>query len=213
MEETGFGRFGAITVAALVAVLAACSGNRSTGSTAPVPTPVTAGLPATEQPATVVGEAQTDAEATIQSIDAKTRSVTLRTADGRTEVVQVQPDVDLTRLKKGDVVLLSAYQRLSVKALPPGTAPLGVVREAAMARSQPGQQPGRAVAEVTKVVSEVAAIDLVNNTVTLRGADGALQTLSVKNPENQQKLKTLRPGDLVEINLLEVVAVGLKPRT
>jgi Cu/Ag efflux protein CusF len=204
----GLGRFGAITVAALVAALAACSGNRSTESTAPVPTAV----PATEQPATVVGEAQTDAEATIQSIDAKTRSVTLRTADGRTEVVQVQPDVDLAKLKKGDVVMLSAYQRLSVKALPPGAAPLGVVREAAMARSQPGQQPGRAIAEVTRVISEIAAIDLVNNTVTLRGADGALQTLSVKNPENQQKLKTLKPGDLVQIDLLEVVAVGLKPK-
>lgn len=209
MGGTDFGRMRAITVAAILATLAACSGNRSSDTAAPAP----AAVPATEQPATVVGESYVDAEATIQSIDAKNRTVTLRRADGSAEVVKVQPDLNLAKLRKGDVVMLTGYQRLSVKALPPGAAPVGVVREAAMAKSQPDQQPGRAVAEVTRVVAEVTAIDLVNSAVTLRGADGALQTLMVKNPENQQKLRTLKPGDLVQIDLLEVVTVGLKPRT
>ena len=120
--------------------------------------------------------------------------------------------MDLTRLKKGDVVIVGAYQRLSVMALPAGSAPLGMIREARMAKSEPGATPGRAVAEVTRVISEVAAIDLANNTVTLRAADGRLRTLDVKNPDNQRKLKTLKVGDLVQIEFAEAVAVRLKPK-
>jgi Cu/Ag efflux protein CusF len=193
-------------LAAMAAGLTGC-GSES-GRTASAPTAV----PATAQPETVVGEAYAETEATIEAIDAKTRNVTLRAADGKTQTVQAPVDVDLTVLKKGDVVILGAYQRVSVRALSPGSAPLGVTREVAAARSQPGETPGRVLAEATRVVSEVTAIDLVNNRVTLKGADGLARTLDVKNPENQRKLQTLKVGDLVEIDFIEAVGVELKPR-
>lgn len=62
------------------------------------------------------------------------------------------------------------------------------------------------------MISEVAAIDIANNTVTLRAADGRLRMLDVKNPDNQRKLKTLKVGDLVQIEFAEAVAVTLKPK-
>ena len=194
-------------LAAMAAGLTGC-GSES-GRTASAPTAV----PATAQPETVVGEAYAETEATIEAIDPKTRTVTLRAADGKTQTVQAPVDVDLTVLKKGDVVILGAYQRVSVRALSPGSAPLGVTREVAAARSQPGETPGRVLAEATRVVSEVTAIDLANNRVTLKGADGLARTLDVKNPENQRKLQTLKVGDLVEIDLIEAVGVELKPRS
>ncbi len=194
-------------LAAMAAGLTGC-GSES-GRTASAPTAV----PATAQPETVVGEAYAETEATIEAIDAKTRNVTLRAADGKTQTVQAPVDVDLTVLKKGDVVILGAYQRVSVRALSPGSAPLGVTREVAAAHSQPGETPGRVLAEATRVVSEVTAIDLANNRVTLKGADGLARTLDVKNPENQRKLQTLKVGELVEIDLIEAVAVELKPRS
>ena len=172
-----------------------------------------AAVPASAQPETVVGEAYAETEATIEAIDAKTRNVTLRAADGKTQTVQAPADVDLTALKKGDVVILGAYQRVSVRALPPGSARLGATREVAAARAQPGETPGRVLAEATRVVSEVTAIDLAGNRVTLKGADGSTVTLDVKNPENQRKLQTLKVGDLVEIDLIEAVGVELKPRS
>ena len=193
-------------LAAMAAGLTGC-GSES-GRTASAPRAV----PATAQPETVVGEAYAETEATIEAIDAKTRNVTLRAADGKTQTVQAPVDVDLTVLKKGDVVILGAYQRVSVRALSPGSAPLGVTREVAAARSQPGETPGRVLAEATRVVSEVTAIDLANNRVTLKGADGLARTLDVKNPENQRKLQTLKVGDLVEIDFIEAVGVELKPR-
>ncbi len=208
MKGMSGGRLSAVTATVILAALAACTSDHASDAASVAPPP-----PAMEQLPTVIGEAQIDTEATIQSIDRKSRKVTLRRADGNTEVIEAPADVDLAKVKKGDVVIASAYQRLSVQVMAPGTAPLGVVRQLATAKSQPGEQPGRAGAELTRMVAEVAAIDLVNNTVTLRGADGGLQTLNVKNPDNQRKLKTLKLGDLVQIDLLEVAAIGLKPRT
>lgn len=191
----------------LVIGLTGCGSD--SGNTASGP----AAVPASAQPETVVGEAYAEAEATIESIDTKTRSVTLRGADGGTQTVKAPAGVDLARLKKGDVVILGAYQRVSVRAMPSGSAPLGVTREIAAARSQPGETPGRVFAEATRVVSEVTAIDLANNRVTLKGADGSVVTLDVKNPENQRKLQTLEVGDLVEIDFIEAVGVELKPKS
>lgn len=207
MEWTSARRLGALALVASLATLGACESDKA-GSSVAVP----AAVPATEQPATVIGESYVETEATIQAIDKKTRSVNLRMADGTTQTVTAPADADLSRVKKGDVVILGAYQKLSVRALPPGSVPLGVTLGTAAAKAQPGETPSRAVADVLTAVWEVAAVDVANNTVTLRGADGTLRTLDVKIPENQQKLKTLKAGDLVEIELIEAAIIGLKPR-
>ena len=146
-----------LLLGALATGLTGCGSDSERTASAPT------AVPATAQPETVVGEAYAETEATIEAIDAKTRNVTLSAADDKTQTVQAPADVDLTALKKGDVVILGAYQRVSVRALAPGSAPLGVTRDMAAARSQPGETPGRVVAEATRVVSEVTAIDLVNN--------------------------------------------------
>ncbi len=185
------------------AVLGACSSDGTGAASA---------LPATQQPETVIGETIVETEATVLAIDKASRGVTLRMADNSVQTVTAPADADLSRIKPGDVVLLGAFQRLSVRALPPGSAPLGVRREVATARAQPGETPGRAAAEITTIVTEVAAIDVARNTVTLRGADGRLTTLDVKNPDNQRKLRTLKVGDLVAIDLIEAAAVQLQPK-
>src|SRR5512134_3482325 len=172
-------RLRTFVVAASLIAASACSNDRSTASSAPPP------LPATAQPATVLGEFYAQTEATIQAIDSKARQVSLRMADGTTQTVTVPGDVDLTKRRKGEVVMFEALERVSVRALPPGSAPLGVRRELATAKAQPGETPGRASAEITAEVLEVAAIDLPSNTVTLRRADSSLRTIDVKNPDNQ----------------------------
>lgn len=192
-----------VVVAALaLPLLSACESDRNT----------TGAQPATAQPETVIAEEYVETEATIQAIDHKTRTVTLRTTDGRSQPVQAPADIDLKRLTKGNVVILGAYQKVSVRALPPGAAPLGVRQEAAMAKAKPGETPGRAYGQQTRATFEVASVDVANNRVTLKSADSTLRTLDVRNPDNQRKLKTLDVGDLVEIDITEAVVVGLKPK-
>lgn len=205
-DQITLSRLRTFVVAASLIAASACSNDRSTASSAPPP------LPATAQPATVLGEFYAQTEATIQAIDSKARQVSLRMADGTTQTVTVPGDVDLTKRKKGEVVMFEALERVSVRALPPSSAPLGIRRELATAKAQPGETPGRASAEITAEVLEVAAIDLPSNTVTLRRADSSLRTIDVKNPDNQRKLQTLRPGDLVEFEVIEAAGVQLKPK-
>ncbi|MBK8908894.1 MAG: hypothetical protein IPM60_13615 [Rhodospirillales bacterium] len=175
------------------------------------------GKPATQaeaqqSPETVVGEAYAEAEATIAAVDKDAREVTLQTASGESQVIEAPEDVDLDKLAVGDVVVFGVYERLSVKVLPAGSAPLGVATQTATAKAEPGATPGRGMGEMVTIIQEVASVDAANNTVTLRGADGNTRTLDVKNPENQERLKTLKVGDLVQIDLVEVVAVSLKPK-
>lgn len=169
---------------------------------------------ATAAPETVLADEYVEFDATIEAIDAKTRQVTLRPVGGEPETVVAPADVDLARLRKGDGVVFGAYRRLSVRALPAGAAPLGVTREAMMARTgaTTTTTPGRAVGEQTRAVLEIAAIDRANHRVTLRGADGQSRTLDVRNPDNQRKLQTLNDGDLVQIDLFEAVVVALRPK-
>lgn len=160
----------------------------------------------------LIAEDYGEVDATIQAIDTETRGVTLRTADGKVDTITAPADVDLSKLEAGDVVTLGAYQRLSVKALPAGSAPLGTRTQVAEGRAAPGETPGRGVAQVTSTVTEIAAIDTDSNSVTLRAADGSTRTLSVRNPDNQRKLKELEVGDLVQIDFLEAVTATLRPK-
>jgi translation initiation factor IF-1 len=166
--------------------------------------------PAVVRPETVVGEVVAETRATITAVDPKARTVTLRTSDGRSATARVPGDADPIRLKPGQVVSVTAAQRLSIKVLPPGSAPLGGTILTATAKAESGEPPGRAAARVTRVVNEIAGIDRTNNFVTLRGANGRRRTVTVSSPDQQRRLKSLQVGDLAEIDLGEAVAVQFK---
>lgn len=165
-----------------------------------------------EAPDAVVGEAYAEVEARITAIDKDSREVTLAPEDGEPQVIQAPEDVDLGKLSVGDTVVFGAYQRISVTVLPAGSVPLGAASQSGMTKAMPGETPGRTVGQRVTVIAEVAEVDADANTVTLRGADGDTSTLDVKNPENQERLKTLKVGDLVQIDVVELVAASLKPK-
>ncbi|MGZ9146642.1 MAG: hypothetical protein ACXW4A_12535, partial [Nitrospira sp.] len=124
--------------------------------------------------------------------------------------VQVPADVNLNRVTAGDNVLIGLLQSVSARVLPPGSAALGNTLE--VASTQPGQPEGRAWGQQLTVVAEITAINLVNHTVTLRGAEGNSDTISVKNPEMQQRMANLQVGDLVELTYSEALGTRLLPR-
>ncbi len=190
----------AILLMTVTLLTTACSGGNETAAPRAMPTE------------SLIAEDYGEVDATIQAIDTETRSVTLRTADGQVDTITAPADVDLSKLTMGDVVTLGAYQRLSVRALPAGSAPLGTRTQVAEGRAAPGEAPGRGVAQATSTVTEIAAIDSDNNTVTLRSADGSSRTLNVRNPDNQRKLRELEVGDLVRIDFVEAVTATLRPK-
>lgn len=203
MKRLGTYLFVCLALAAVTSVVIACSSDDKSGAAKSV----------TSMPTELIlAEEFVETEATIQSIDHKTRAVKLVRLDNETIVIQAPADVDLNKLKPGDVVILGAYQKVSVKALPAGSAPLGTTQQATKLRAAPGETPGRGVGVMTSTVTEIAAVDTVNNQLTLTSADGQSHTLDVKNPDNQRKLKALDVGDLVQFDIFEAVTASLKPK-
>lgn len=190
-------------LAAGTSVLTACGSDNQSG-----PDRTVASMPAES----ILAEEYAQTEAIIKSIDSKTRVVTLVGQNNQAINIQAPADVDLSKLKPGDVVILGAYHKVSVQALPAGSAPLGTRQQAMKGRSAAGETPGRAAGVMTSTVTEIAEIDTVNNKITLKTADGRSRTLDVKNPDNQRKLKELEVGDLVQIDVFEAVTASLKPK-
>ena len=90
-----------------------------------------------------------------------------------------------------------------VKPGEPVTAP-----KTAVAKPKEGEvAAGRQV----KARVKIDAVNTATNTVTLTGPKGKTETVAVKNPELQQKLKNLKAGDEVEITYTEALALSVTP--
>ena len=186
--------------------LAACSTHETTAATAPVvagaaPTPVVSG---------VVAENAVTVTATVEAIDQKTRMVTLRGPDGKLTTVHAGDQVkNLAQVKKGDQVVVTYYESLAYEVHKPGgQAVPGVVAASDVATAKPGERPAAVGAQAVTVTSTIDAIDKTNHTVTLKGPDGNLTTIKVKDPTKLDKVKV---GDLVEITYTEALAIGVQP--
>jgi hypothetical protein len=144
----------------------------------------------------------------VVAIDQKTRLVTLRMADGQLSTARVDPGVrNLAQVRKGDEVIATYYESVAVEVKKAGQAEPGVSTRTEAARAQSGELPAAAVAQNTTVVATVAKIDRKDPSVTLRGADGKLTTVDVKNPAHLEKLKV---GDLVELSVTEALAIQVE---
>ena len=206
MKARTLHRIGLTISSAMLIVLSACAGDSRTTES-----------PAAEAPRTtpteprLLAEEYIEGEAVVQAVNKTDRTVTLRNAQGQSNTIAVPADVDLDRLKKGDTVLIGVYQTLSLRVLPPGSAALGAT--AAAGSTAPGQPEGRVWGQQLVVVNEVTAIDLVAYTATVRGADGQLRTVAVKDPQMQDRMRNLRIGDLVELTYSEAVAAKVLPKS
>ena len=207
MKSLQLQRRAAILGFAGLTALTACAGDRRTETAPPPAATTTQAQPA--EPA-LLAEEYVEGQALVQAVNRSTRTVTLRNDEGKVTTVQVPADVDLNRVKAGDRVALGLYQALSARVLPPGSAPLGAT--VATASTAPGQPEGRAWGEELVVVTEITAVDLVNHTVTLTGADGKARTVTVKDPQMQQRMSNLKVGDLLELTYADVVAAKVMPQ-
>lgn len=204
MKISALWRVSLAIASVLLFALSACSSDSRTETSAP-PARTTATEPR------LLAEEYVEGEAVVQAVNPVDRLLTLRNERDQSNTIKVPADVDLNRLKKGDTVLFGIYQSLSIRVLPPGSAALGA--SAAVGSTAPGQPEGRAWGQQLVVVNEVTAIDLTAHTVTLRGGDGQLRMITVKDPEMQERMRNLQVGDLVELTYSESVAAKVLPKS
>ena len=157
----------------------------------------------------VAGAAETiELAATITAIDAATRAVTLKGAQGKELVITAGPEVkNFAQMKVGDQVKVKYVEALTLELKKGSTAPVARTDTAAAGAAKPGERPAGAVGRQVTVMAEVVALDPAKQVVTLRGPQRTLD-LKVADPE---QFKRVAKGDRVEATYTEAMAITVEP--
>lgn len=159
---------------------------------------------AMEEKPSVSEEVLITMEATVTAVNQETREVTLKNAAGEEVTIIADDDVqNLAQVEAGDILTIEYLEGVMIEVVDPATA-LGAVEAGAATRAEPGEKPGAAMITETSVVVVIEAIDLENETATLKNAEGTSKTVKARNPENLKKVKV---GDKVMITFTEAVAI------
>jgi len=157
----------------------------------------------------VAGVAETvEVTATITSINAVTRAVTLKRPQGSEMTITAGPEVtNFAQMKVGDQVKVKYVEALTLELKKGSTAPVARTDTAAAGKAKPGERPAGAVGRQVTVVAKVVALDPARQTVTLRGPQRTVE-LKVADPE---QFKRVAMGDRVEATYTEAVAIAVEP--
>jgi len=156
--------------------------------------------------ATATGTAKLTAK--IVKIDVPTRTVSLKSADGRTTDLVVGPEArNFEQLKVGDTVTIE-YKEALTMSLKKGSGPLAMREREISDRAAPGAKPGGTIGREVTVTADVVAVNTSTKTVTLKGPKGRTVDLLVEDPE---RIKSIKKGDRVEAVYTEAVAVSVQP--
>ncbi len=171
-------------------------------SAPPASTAMSANMPAVTSKLSTV-------TATVQAVYPEKRSVTLVGPDGKVQTIFVDEKVKLDRIKAGDKVKVSFYQGFAAQIAKNGqtvTDPAG----STFAYKNPNGPGGGAGQSVTVTV-KILGIDPGTNKVAFQGQDGSQHVVAVKSPDMKKFIRTLKPGDTVDVTYTESVAVSVIP--
>jgi hypothetical protein len=164
----------------------------------------------TPEPPVVVSTTR-EMVAAVDRVDARTRTVVVRGPDNRPQTLQLGPEVqNFAQIRRGDRVRVQYEEAIAVRMAAPGTT---LEPESAVGgvRAAPGQRPGAGTVAATRARVRVTAVDTANNTVSFVGPSRVERTVAVRTPEMREFLKTLRPGNEVDVAIAEAMAIRVEP--
>ena len=145
-------------------------------------------------------------DAEVANINYKTREVTLKDSEGKTVKITVDMSAGkLQNVKKGDLVAIEYLESVEISLVSSDKLKAGVVGGAAVGTSDPEKKPAKVKVAQVNVILTIEKIDLKNELVTLKDAQGNTETVKARNPENLKKGKV---GDKVIITVTK--AIGYK---
>ena len=156
------------------------------------------------------GEVKT-ATATVEAVDKEKRTLKLRTEDGKSRTVDVPEDVKaFDRIKKGDRIRLSYQESMALAVHRPGEArPEDQIKETT--QQIEGARPGRMIERKQTISGEIVSVDTKRNVVKVKGPDGKVHEITVEDPSVRERIKDLKPGEVVQVTYTEAMAVSLEP--
>lgn len=140
----------------------------------------------------------------VTKIDATTRTVTLKNKDGETTVVAGPEVKNFAEIKVGDhfdVMYELAVAVELVKVKNPGTTTEQVTTSTTTAPQ--GDKPGIVTTNTVTASATIESIDAAKNIVSLKGPQGNIFKLKVKNPD---LMKDIAVNDQVKVVYTEAIA-------
>ena len=148
-------------------------------------------------------------EATVTAIDQSSRLVKLRGPRGNEIVMMAGPEVrNLEQVKVGDTLRVTYYSAM-IASLANDSGSVSDMTLSA-ARAEEGARPGAAVGATVTDTVEIVAVADEGRLVTFRDVSGFLRSIDVQREESRAFARKLSPGDLVQIEYVEAVAIELE---
>ncbi len=146
--------------------------------------------------------------ATVEAIDLKNRLVTLKGKNGTAMDLKVSENVkNLAQVKVGDLVTAKYYESIAIELADPGTS-MQIGKSESVTKAKTGKKPSGVQASVLSVVANIESIDFKAHVATLKGPEGKIVTVTIRDTE---KWSSAKVGDKVRITYTEALAIDVRP--
>jgi len=146
------------------------------------------------------------AKATVEALNLENRLITLKGPKGDVVTFRVDESVkNLPQVKVGDQVVAKYYESVAVRIAKPGESL--ATETSGLSSAKPGEMPEAVAARQVTVTASVEAIDKQAPSITLKGPEGNVVTVIVRDPKNLEKVKV---GDNLAITYTEAVAISVE---
>jgi hypothetical protein len=161
----------------------------------------------TQNPAPITKQNVMKATLTITAIDQKTRSVTLKSANGDEDTYTVGPAVQrFNQLKVGDKINATYQEAVVFEVRKPGATATAAGTTAAGERYK--NQVGGAIGAAHTTSVTVKAVNMAESTITVVTPDGHALTRKIQDKKN---LENVKAGDRIDITYSEALIMTADP--
>jgi hypothetical protein len=146
--------------------------------------------------------------ATVQAVDYKNRTITLKDPDGSVATLDVHRHAkNLDQVKVGDKLEVEFYKSVILYVAKADGKP-EAVGAAAVGVAPRGDKPGIEAVDVLEVTAKVDAIDHKKRTITLTGPQGGTVTLAVD--KHAKHFNEVKKGDQIVARVTEAVVMTIR---
>jgi hypothetical protein len=168
---------------------------------AEAPAPASAGDAESLRAATVL-----TIHGTVTAVDKAEKLVTVQVPGGQKYTLKVENPYNLDVANVGTGVVVRYYEAVSVRKKKAGETLPALSVSGGVVTAKAGGVPGAVADEHLKAVVSVVQVDKANGTVTIKGADGSVETAKANNPK---VLSHLKAGDDLVITASRATAISL----
>jgi len=143
---------------------------------------------------------------TVTAVDKAEKLVTIQVPNGQKYTLKVDNPINLDAAKEGVGVVVRYYEVVSVRKKKPGESLPALSVSGGVVTAKAGGLPGAVAEEQVNAVVSVVQVDQAAGTVTIKGADGSIETAKARNPK---VLSHLKAGDDLVITSSRATAIGL----